>query len=659
MNRLAAFVFILSFAARAAAAPVVQGAESEFFSLERASLEEMLNIRTSVASVNSAPLRETPGLVTVITGEEIADSGARNLIDILRLVPDFEFGVDVQGNLGIGVKGNWANEGKALLLWDGQPYNEMAYSTLQLFRFPADQIERIEIIRGPGSVIYGGLAELAVINITTRGRKGFSGNSVYGAYGLGAGGAGRRAGGYSFGHVYGRTSVSAQIFASRSQLSDRTYGDFYGNSFSMNGNSGMDAGLLNLFVSNGGLSARFMLDDYQATERDNYAALITTGAAKIKFPLRSFDISYELKAAENLTLVPRFYLQDSRPWKEIDGYWPYDKHVRKYFGGLTAFYAPSAKADISGGAEFYEDRVEVGAVTGAGSSYAAGGNKRRYDNFALFGEAGLDLDVLRLNAGGRYDRNSHVGGSFVPRLAVARLYDKFHFKAIYSQGFRSPSIENIRLNPAIKAERTTAMELETGYQVSPSVFVSANAFETVIKRPIVFYYDSAANAENYVNRSRTGTRGWGVSFKFKNGSDRAELGYSRYSAFHNRVPEYAASDSAALLGFPMHKVALNSSFALSKSLALSPSAVYLSERAGYYTACNNAFDPADIKKYNAVTLVNVYVALRDSLAQGFTLGFGVYNIFNSADYFVQPYNSDHAPLPGGSRELAVKVRYEF
>ena len=651
MSRLPVFIISLLLTAQAGANPSYPGTESEFFSLERASLQEMLNIKTSVASAKSAPLRETPGLVTVITGEEIQSSGARNLVDVLRLVPSFEFGVDVQGNLGLGVKGNWANEGKILLIWDGQPYNEMAYSTLELFRFPVDEIERIEIIKGPGSAIYGGLAELAVINVITRGQKNFKGDTVYGEYGQTAGGNARRGGGYSFGRVYGQTSVSAQLFYSDSQLSDRVYRDFDGNSYNMQGNSGMNARSANLFVSNGGLNVRLILDDYYMMEMDHFDALLTTGATKVSFPMRSFDISYELKPAENLRFVPRFYWQDSRPWKETDEHFPYDKHARRYFGGLTAFYAPSGKVDLSAGSEFYQDSVEVSGATAAQSSYAVG-SRRRYENFALFGEAGLDLDIVNLNAGGRYDNNSHVGASFVPRLAVTRLYNNFHFKAIYSQAFRSPSIENIRLTPAIKAERTTSKEFEAGYQASEYVFISANAFETVIKQPIIFFYDSLTDTENYVNFPRTGTRGWGASFKFKNGADRVELGLSHYSAFHNTVPEYAAADPTALLGFPKDKVTLNSSFALSESFTFSPSAVYLSKRAGYYTA-------ADIKKYNAVTFINIYFALKDSVSKGLILGLGVYNVFNSANYFIQPYNSGHAPLPGGSREIALKGVYEF
>lgn len=642
---------ILLFSAPAGAGAPYREAEAEFFSLERASLQELLNIKTSVASAAGAPLRETPGLVTIITREEIQGSGARNLMDVLRLVPAFEFGVDVQGNLGLGVRGSWANEGKALLIWDGQPYNEMAYSTLQFLRFPVDQIDRIEIIRGPGSVIYGGLAELAVINIMTRGRENFAGNSVYGWQGFTAGGRARSAGGYTFGRVYGRTSVSAQLFVSEAQLSDRTYRDLFGNSFDMNGDSGMHASSLNLFASNGGLSARFIADDYDRMERDHYDTLLATGATKVRFPVRGFDVSYELRAAENLKLVPRLYWQESRPWKEIDEHFPYDKRTRRYFGGMTALYSPSEKTDIRAGAEFFQDQVKVDGFTSPESSYASG-DERLYDNFALFGEAGLDLGLVRMNAGGRYDHNCQYGSSFVPRLAVVRLYRDFHFKAIYSQGFRSPSIENIRLNPDIKPEKTTAAEFEAGYQASESVFVSATAAQTIIRRPIVFYYDSVADTEHYANYPRTGTRSWGAALRFKEGSSRFDIGYAGYSAYLNRVPGYSAADPASLLAFPRHKATLNSSFPLSAGLTLSPSAVYLSARAGYDTL-------TDIKSYNAVTLINLYASLKDRLAEGLTLGLGVYNLFNSANYFIQPYDSGHAPLPGGSRELALKAEYEF
>jgi outer membrane receptor for ferrienterochelin and colicin len=139
--------------------------------LEDLSLEELLNIEVRVASGSKShglTTRESPSIVTLVTEEEIRKSGARDLIDVLRLVPGFEFGMDVQGAVGVGIRGNWGFEGKVLFLLDGQEMNDNSYGTLVLGNhFSVQQIKRVEIIRGPGSALYGGFAELSVINVIT------------------------------------------------------------------------------------------------------------------------------------------------------------------------------------------------------------------------------------------------------------------------------------------------------------------------------------------------------------------------------------------------------------------------------------------------------------------------------------------------------------
>src|ERR1700752_1841087 len=79
-------------------------------------LEKLINSLISVASKKPLSTRESPSIVTLVTKEEIRNSGARDLMDVLRMVPGIEFGVDVEGVVGIGVRGNWAHEGKMLLL---------------------------------------------------------------------------------------------------------------------------------------------------------------------------------------------------------------------------------------------------------------------------------------------------------------------------------------------------------------------------------------------------------------------------------------------------------------------------------------------------------------------------------------------------------------
>jgi outer membrane receptor for ferrienterochelin and colicin len=164
------------------------------------SLEELMNIKISVASVKELTLRESPGIVTLITSDDIKNLGARYLMDVLRVVPGFDFGVDVEGVVGIGVRGNWAHEGKILIQIDGQQMNENLYSTTQLENhYPLNNVDRIEIIRGPGSAIYGDCAEYAVINIISKRGKDLEGGELSSFYGLTAKSVGHRNIGVSIG----------------------------------------------------------------------------------------------------------------------------------------------------------------------------------------------------------------------------------------------------------------------------------------------------------------------------------------------------------------------------------------------------------------------------------------------------------------------------
>src|SRR5687767_3329264 len=145
---------------------------------EESDLQKMLNKNVSV-SAQKLTSRETPGIVSVVTAEEIQNSGARDVIDVLRLVPGFDVAQDLQFVMGLNLRGNWANEGKVLVLMDGQPFNDLLYQSVAVGNhFPIDAIERIEIIRGPGSAQYGGSAEYGVVNIITKAASSLNGIEI-------------------------------------------------------------------------------------------------------------------------------------------------------------------------------------------------------------------------------------------------------------------------------------------------------------------------------------------------------------------------------------------------------------------------------------------------------------------------------------------------
>lgn len=239
---------------------------TDFFSM---SLEELMNLTITVASTEALSPRESPGIVNLITADEISRSGARDLIDVLRMIPGFEFGVDVQGIVGVGARGNWGHEGKILIQLDGQEMNERNFATTQLgHHFPLEQIERIEIIRGPGSAIYGGYAELGVINIITKKGKDLNGISVSGTYGQMPEALGRAEGTLMVGRSAGDVAFDAKLTVGQGNRSDRLYTDFYGNSYDMEDNSELKNLHINSGLSYKGLGIRLIYEDYQVQQRD-------------------------------------------------------------------------------------------------------------------------------------------------------------------------------------------------------------------------------------------------------------------------------------------------------------------------------------------------------------------------------------------------------
>lgn len=141
----------------------------------------------SIATGSAQPLRLAPAVATVITAQDIETVGATTLDEALALVPGLYVGVSPFNRLNP----NWSIRGIAtdqtpqtLLLRNNVPITHFFHGARpNLFRLPVADIERIEVIRGPGSAIYGADAFAGVINIITKAAAGDSGLQVGGRLG--------------------------------------------------------------------------------------------------------------------------------------------------------------------------------------------------------------------------------------------------------------------------------------------------------------------------------------------------------------------------------------------------------------------------------------------------------------------------------------------
>ena len=631
--------------------------------IEQLSLDDLLNPTVEVATQTALKVTDTPGVLTVITREEIAHSGARYLLDLLQLVPGFGVGVDVEGVVGLGFRGLWGHEGKILLLLDGVEMNEVLYATTELgSHYPLDEIERVEIIRGPGSAVYGGYAELAVINMITR-----DGEALSGVAGNVAGSMySRSVGNLGGGLAYGMRSkeddynVSAHAFFGGGPRSDGVYTDHFGVSYPMAQNSGLTSMLLNVGAEWKKLRVRIIYDDYHIGTRDG---AIDALPAAYDEGFRSFVLSVrrEFDLTPRLVLTPRIDFKLQQPWRVEDETSDvfFDKTAYRLVAGATLGWKPIDPLDFLFGAEGRFDHARLNSLTLNGFQTDFQGEPQvSYGNFAAFLQLVFTNFIVNVTAGARFEYHSSFGASFVPRVALTKVVDRFNFKLLFSQAFRAPAIENLNINPTIKPERVNVLEAEVGVKITPNMQLTANAFWGRIDRPIIYDVEPVTEAESYFNSTYTGSAGVEVDYRLRYFWGAVRVSYSFYSSRgQNDVELYrVAGRSDILLAFPAHKVTLNSNFNLWKDhLVLGLAGVLFSERGGMLSGDEDGNPVPGVLPPQL--LLNASLWYHDLFVRGLHLGVGCNNIIGTQYVVPQPYNGGHGPLPMQSREFYVRLSF--
>jgi iron complex outermembrane receptor protein len=150
------------------------------------SLEELAQTRVTSVSKEEEPLFQTPAAVYVITAEDIRRSGARSIPEALRLAP----GVDVarinSNQWAVGIRGFTSRLSRSeLALMDGRSlYTPLFAGTYwEVQDTVLDDIERIEVVRGPGGTLWGANAVNGIVNIITKNSKDTQGGLVFGGGG--------------------------------------------------------------------------------------------------------------------------------------------------------------------------------------------------------------------------------------------------------------------------------------------------------------------------------------------------------------------------------------------------------------------------------------------------------------------------------------------
>jgi outer membrane receptor for ferrienterochelin and colicins len=457
--------------------------DSDSLDFTELSLEDLGKITVPVvvgASKHEQKTTEAPSAVSVVTAEDIRHFGYRTLGDLLRSVRGFYVTSDRAYNFtglrGVNRPGDFG--GRVLINVDGHRLNEPIYDSAFTdtdFLLDLGLVERVEIIRGPGSSLYGNNAFFTVINVVTRRGSDLKGSEASVAAG-------------SYDTLTGRLSYGGTFRASGVELLlSGTYHDSDGHE---------RLSYPEFATTNNGQAER--LDGSQA--KSGYAAL---RLGDFKLSAGHVDRRKRIPTAQYGTIFgdPNQVYRDVRTYAELKyehtamSGWMWQ--VRSYYDayryeGLLAFdYPPVTLNRDAMEARWGGLDVLVATMVGRRHRLTLGADLRRdfllsVRNFDVTPEADYvnsrrdeqtlaayvqDEVQMAANlsfvAGARFDHFSTFGGTTNPRGAVVYSpWAEGAFKFLHGQAFRAPNAYEIdyiqpsfKANPALQPERIRSYEV--------------------------------------------------------------------------------------------------------------------------------------------------------------------------------------------------------
>jgi vitamin B12 transporter len=441
---------------------------------------------TIVVTAGLAPeaTGESPSAVTVIDRPEIEARQSENLSDLIAVVPGLT--VIQAGSPGqqasVFLRG--ANSNQTLLLWNGIELNDPFFGGANWQFVPSEGIERIEVLRGPGSSIYGSNAVGGVIQVITGGQRGTTLRLEGGENGYARGSA---VAGFDSGPVHfdlaGHLRRGDGAFAN-----DRFTSDDLSARATWNLAPATSLGLL----------ARG--DDSEtgipfSSGVPTFERRISWKEREVAVPFRAERGPWEVDAQLSDFQLTSAYRDPADP----SGFTASDTDAKALRGRAVASYRAGDDLRLAAGAE--GERLEVTEGSNFGSDLA--GTHQR--TWAAFGQAGYDLGAVHLEGGLRRDQNDVYGGQTSLRLGgVARLGRRTRLRASYGQAFRAPFLGELFFpgsgNPDLKPETSSSTELGLEQDAGPCRF-ALTAFEARQRNLIDF--DFATFRDVNVGRARS------------------------------------------------------------------------------------------------------------------------------------------------------------
>jgi iron complex outermembrane receptor protein len=504
-------------------------------------LDTLLNAPVSTASKYAQDVREVAGSVTIVTAEDIRRFGYRTLTDVLQSMAGVyvsnQRSLESFGIRGFGRPTDYNN--RVLLLINGHAYTEGTWGMALLGESLAINlvgVERIELIRGPSSGLYGTGAMFAVINVISKEGQAMSGAQVDAE----AGNLGRKSVGIAAGTALGkRGAVSVSAMHEYVDGNPRLFFPAFNAPATNNGIAeNLD------WISRTGVQLSGTLGSFSLRASDSYRERSDpTGSYGVLFnaPDHFVDRFQFVELANVSALSPTKLLASRVYYDDIlyDGTYPYpgggafhQTAVNRVLGTEASLRWDLASRDrLTLGAE-YRRYLESRLSSPDDPTYLVG---KPFSIGSLFLQNEFQLTSnLTLQAGVRHDQHQIDGGATTPRAAL--LYDPWKgttFKLMYGEAIRPPTF----YEAAFKASTIIGKLAPEKLQMYEAIWLQSVGKEFAFSSSLFYYrvHDliDAVQLYEYVNLANVEAKGIEVSLDAR--PTQGTHGYLNYTFQHARL----------------------------------------------------------------------------------------------------------------------------
>lgn len=479
--------------------------------------EDALNLNEVTVTATRTPklLKDAPVITRVITAEDIRKVNAVTVQDLLETeLPGLEFTREMDGQTAIRMQGM---SGKyVLFLVDGERMAGETLNNIDYNRLNAENIERIEIVKGAASALYGSNAIGGVVNIITKEASkpwSVNVNGYYGTQNKKQNGNEQRYG-TTIGLKQGKVSSLTSALYKRKDTYQLT--DLEGVETSIKG--GWD---LNIdqkltwkatdritLTGKGGFYTRKVENDKSKVE-DRYRNF--NGNVRMNYLIcekQTLDVSY---------LIDRYNKYDHYKVKQVDtlNYRNTQQTARAQYN-----YSFTPGNTLVGGVEFFRDEL---------MSYQFDGDTHTTNDYILYAQH--DFNVTRqfnLVYGARMDYYSSFGVHVSPNISLMYKWSPLTFRTSYSRGFRAPSLKEMWTdwdmggmgwfivygNPDLKPEISDNLTLSAEY-TRDRVNFSVVGYYNKISDKIASVYNARRDTSFYTNIDHSKLAGLDASLAVK------------------------------------------------------------------------------------------------------------------------------------------------